>query len=753
MIVAFEESAAAWGVFSEQSLKTIKRLTDAIEKVPYVRAVRSLTATPWIRWGEAAPGEQGLLVSDLFENEIDSYSDDERLRRMISVIGAERAAQLAGVDAVKRVLGPGESLDDHVGEPRFINGIVSADGRTAALQVQILRDRPSPERLERAFGSHVGSEQEVGAVLHSIESQAEAVDAIRQIVDQESGYPVHLAGIPVLEQHFPKVGMRDMAFIALMFLVMGLVLFAVFRRTVGVVLPLAVVLASILGMNGVVWFAGDLVNNLTATAPIVMTTVGIADAVHLVAAYYVLRPQFSDRRRLIIEVVRQNALPVSLTSLTTAAAFFSLVISKITPVQQFGYTAGIGTVIAYVISMTAVPALLSLIPIPEPSREQPQPVDATDKHHWSDGLLDWALRRRWAVAAGSMMVLGLALFGMSRVRVESDLRQMFPDDDPVTSDLRWIERRLGGAGDLDLVFYGPELERDSSDVYARQQRIEELELRRMRGAELDPPQAQELTRLQAAEADQQRRKIAGSAAFLQQVDAFERRLRAESADPTSPLRVLTSFDSGLSVLRRIHQVQHENRAAFYRVPALADVPPAARQATVIEDYISGETSYIPHQTADALSAQYYLQYENAARPSRSRLHNCRGAGSVLGNAGQTRGAACKPEDISVPLGAVSSHAGAVQVLRASASITAGSTAHQLTRAALRRATELFPSRRRRQCHYVGVFGRIPRARAKASRLRSSSRIRPAHSFAASLYHTRQPTRSAGGPEQRGRRHG
>jgi uncharacterized protein len=617
VIIAFEDRDDPWGVFGKRSLETIARLSRAIEKVPYVRAVRSLTDSPWIRWAEVAPGEEGLVVDDFFDGAVASYSDDDRLERMIAIMGAERASELAGEEAVRRIIGPDAKLADHIGEPRFLNSIISADGRTAAVQVQVLRQKPTAEKLDEVFAADDEIGRAVGPVLHSIESQGQALTAIRAILAEEKGYELHLAGIPVLEQHFPEIGQHDMAFIGLMFLGISGVLLFVFRRFSGVALPMIVVMASTMGMLGSVWALGDLINNLTATAPVVMTAVGVADAVHLVTAYFLLRPQFVDRRPLIIEVLRRNALPVLLTSVTTAAAFFSLVISDIVPVQMFGYTAGLGTILAYALSMTVVPALLSLLPLPKKDEAEPVIEDAPshDQPHWSDPLLDFVLAHRPAVMIGAAATMALAAFGMSRVAVESDMRMMFPSDDPVTSDIHWLEARLGGAGDLDIVFYGAELEDDSAKVFQRQQRIESLMVAEAEG--LTAGQTAELARLRDEEAAHQAKRIAASSAFLEQVDAFERRINEEAAEPGSSLAVLTSFDSGLSVLRRMHQVQNENAASHYRVPTEGDVAAEARQAYVVEDDVTGEVELMPAQDASTLSAQYYLQYENGAKPTQN----------------------------------------------------------------------------------------------------------------------------------------
>jgi len=611
VFVGFEDTNDPWGAFGPESLATIARLTTELEKIPYVRSVRSLTSNPWIREAEVAPGEIGLLVGDLFENDPTTYTETERLERMVAILGADRAADIAGEEPVRDLLGPEADFDDFIGEPRLVGSIISDNGQATALQVQVLRPRTTEASRDEIFGADHDRHWEVGPSLYSARVQGEAALAIQALVGAETGYAFHVGGQPVVQQHFLDVGMADMGYTVLVFAMLGVALGLIFRRTFGVALPLIIVFSSIFGMMGSVFATGFLMNNLTAMLPNILTAVATADAVHLVTAYILLRPQHSDKRSLIEAVIRENALPVSLTSITTAIGFFSLASSSLGPLREFGVAAGVGTLLAYVLSMSVIPALLSLIPV-GPAVEA-KPV-VTRSNRWSDALAAFVVRRRrpliWA-AAGTIF---LAVAGMSQVHLTSDMRMMFGEDDPVSSDIVWIDENIGGTGDLEILFHGPEASEDAVAVNARQARISELEIRNLE-SKLTGPERTELDGLNADHAAYLDGRIAESAAFLARADAFERRLLEKATNPESPLRVIISIDSALSVLRKMNQVQNGNSGAHYRLPTEADISEDSRQASVIYDDIEETAILIPGQNASTLMSQYYLQYENGAKPT------------------------------------------------------------------------------------------------------------------------------------------
>lgn len=623
VLVSFEETDHPLGAFSPQSLKTVAELTKRIEKVPFVRHVRSLTSNPWIRWATIDGAEEGLLVTDLFEDAPESYDENAIVERMVAVLGANRTAGIVGEDKVRAAIGPDAKFEDEIGEPRLIGNIISEDGRTTALQVQVLRPRIEESELREAFGDDEKA-WVVGGSMHGNHSQWEALKQIRRILDEHGGgRDMHIAGMPSIESNFMETGEQDIKMTPWMFLMIAVVMAVLFRRVLGVLTPLTIIFASLVGMLGTIFLIGDLLNNITAGSMNMITAVSIADAVHLVASYYALKPYYTSKRNLIVEVIRINALPVFLTSVTTAIGFYSLTAGNIVPLQMLGYTAGLGTLLAYVTSMTLVPALLSLSPMPKTALEKPaekSEAEKARKQNWTTPLTNAVIRRRVPIVIVSAIVTTLAVIGLIRIELDSDFRTMFPDDNVTMVDMTWIEKRLGGSGDLEIVFEAPEREETKEVAAERQLRMNSLQARKLAAADgqadaLTAAEEQDLEKLTAEEADHQRRRIATSAPFLNELRRFTDRLREEMARPDSDLYMISRLDGALDILRKMNQVQNEDRAAFYRPPEESDVSDDARQPSVYIDEFTDELELTPGQNASTLAAQYFLQYENGAKPA------------------------------------------------------------------------------------------------------------------------------------------
>ena len=710
VIVSFEASDSEFGVFSEDALATVSRLTEQFLTVPGVRHVRSLTYNPWIRWGEITDDfgtEEGLIISDLVEGDPAQLTEAGRIERMVAVLGAERAAEKLGEARVRAVLGADADFADHIGEPLLLGTILDETGTVTSMQVQVLRPRMDADAVSDTFSDETAAR--VGPNLSSIEQQRAVLRGIEHFLRIEQGLAVpteergelvawieslpqgperealeleladpnrnfmagpdgelrrkfheydptpagytdfseptapvdapadfspaalsaftyQLGGVPLFERNFEVVGIEDGKYVPLMFLVIAVVLFAVFRSFAGMGIALAVVFASIMGMIGLAFTTGDLLNNLTMMSPNMLTAVGIADAIHLLASYFLLRGRYATKRELITEVVRRNALPVMLTSITTSVGFYSLTVSKLEPVQMLGTMAALGTVFAWALSMTLVPALLSLVPY------KPKQVDATFEpttsrlgklfsQARSERVVGRIVRGRTPILAVTLLLALVAGIGVSRVEVDSDFRGMFPDSNVTMSQYQWIEDHLGGVGDLEIVFRGLESGIAPELTAEQEARLGELLLREQgvqdypdEFAALSTEEASELEELRSIRDRWEAARIGVDPRFLERLDAFEQRLRTEMADPASPLAVVTDFISPLDTLRKIHQVQNQNAAEFYRVPSLDDVSAGAREPQLDFDEWTEEWSLTPAQDAQTLVAQYYLQYESGARP-------------------------------------------------------------------------------------------------------------------------------------------
>lgn len=225
-------------------------------------------------------------------------------------------------------------------------------------------------------------------------------------------------------------------------LLFAILLPLLFRTLRGSVLPLAVVLVSVLFNFAWMGFFGQALTVLDVAIPGLVVIIGLADTIHLMQSFEENYAQSEDRAHAIRAMLRAVGRACLYTSFTTAVGFLSLVVTDHETVSAFGLKAAISVVVTFLVVITLLPALLSVLPLGSP--RPPRSVGAS-----------WLGYGRPLLV---LCVLGLALcvtgFGISRVSVNSFLLEEIPASDPISQDLHWYEREVSGILDIEARVVG-----------------------------------------------------------------------------------------------------------------------------------------------------------------------------------------------------------------------------------------------------------------------------------------------------------
>ncbi|WP_262690400.1 efflux RND transporter permease subunit [Kordiimonas aestuarii] len=305
-------------VFSNETLALVEELTTEAWQIPYSIRVDSLS-----NFQHTYAEEDDLIVEDL-------------------VKGAESltADELA------------EKSEIALTEPLLRNQLVTADGRGIAVNVVVQYPEASPFEVP--------------------ETVAFARDLRDRMLAKYPGHEIRMTGVSMLNNAFQEAGFADTTqMIPLMYLLL-LVLMAVTVRSVSgtVVTLLMIAFASVIGM-GAAGFARIGLTPIALSAPTIILTLAIADAVHILITMRNSMRAGMNKRDAIVEAVRVNFLAVMVTSLTTAIGFLALNFSDAPPFWHLGNISAVGIVVAWAMSITFLPAMISWLPMraPKPKAE------------------------------------------------------------------------------------------------------------------------------------------------------------------------------------------------------------------------------------------------------------------------------------------------------------------------------------------------------------------------------------------------
>ena len=174
-----------------------------------------------------------------------------------------------------------------------------------------------------------------------------------------------LTGSVALSNSFSEAAQNDLKILTpAMYIVLGLTVFLLTRSFSGTLATILVVTLSAFGAMGLVMgWLGVKLTPPSAGAPTIILTIAVADSIHVLVTMLVEMRKGRTKHEAIVESLRVNWGPVFLTSVTTAIGFASLNFSDAPPFRDLGNTAAAGAIIAWVLSVSFLPALIAILPV------------------------------------------------------------------------------------------------------------------------------------------------------------------------------------------------------------------------------------------------------------------------------------------------------------------------------------------------------------------------------------------------------
>jgi len=407
----YEAPGAADGVFDLEAMGRIAELTRAIEdEVPFIYEVKSLANVELVQ-----PTADGIAIRRL-------WRDFPHTR--------EAMAQARAIFLAK---------------PQYIGGLLTADGRFGAISIEM--DRTSTDPPER-----IRLDPNGGDGLDNLYPQATA-DKIAEILARPAYAGLHFyhSGDVPMNAVYARIIERENGLLQLISTgVIAVVLALFFRNVVGVLGPLAVVNIAVFATVAFIALTGWKLDMMFGQVPNILVTVGVAEAVHILVEFRALFSKLGDRREAIVQSLYLIGAPCLLTSATTAVGFLALHVSPIVAIAHMAVYSAVGVLIAFALTMTLVPALVSFGP------RMPRARGTGREGEWLlRGLARvaaWNVRHRRAVLYAFSAIAVFAVVGIARLHVDSNWLDDFSDRVPLKGDTARIDQVMNGMSNLVYVF-------------------------------------------------------------------------------------------------------------------------------------------------------------------------------------------------------------------------------------------------------------------------------------------------------------
>ncbi len=346
-------------------------------------------------------------------------------------------------------------FEEILGSPVFRNFVISEDGKTSGIIVNI-KEKPPLEDIENR------SKEEIEIYLDQIKKKNhENILEIRDVIKSyEDIGKIYLGGIPMIADDmmtFIKSDIIVFGIGVLLFIIATL--WFVFRKIIWIIVPISSCFFSVIIMMGFLGLLDWKVTVISSNFIALMLILTMAMNIHMSTRFLQLKKSSPSKTNLEILTLTTSKMfwPILYTVLTTIIAFLSLIFSEIKPIIDFGWMMTFGLITSFIITFTLLPTLLSFTP----NKNILIKDDEDSKITKLFGNI--SLNYQIPIFVVTIIVIGLSIFGISKLKVENSFINYFSKNTEIYKGMKLIDEELGGTTPLEVILKFPKTKKEENE--------------------------------------------------------------------------------------------------------------------------------------------------------------------------------------------------------------------------------------------------------------------------------------------------
>ena len=343
-------------------------------------------------------------------------------------------------------------FDEILNSPVFRNFVISEDGKTTGIIINIKKD----EKLKEFEGK---SKNEIENYKDTIKKKNHKnIIQIREIIKTYNHVgKIHLGGIPMIADDMMSFIKNDIIVFGIgVLLFIIATLWFVFRKLVWIIVPISSCCFSVLIMTGLLGLLGWKVTVISSNFIALMLILTMAMNIHMSTRFLQLKkinPNLKNSE-IILMTTSKMFWPIIYTVLTTICAFLSLIFSEIKPIIDFGWMMTLGLITSFIITFTLLPTLLNFF-----SNEKIE-IQEEKKSKITLFLGNISIYNKKTIFSITLVAIILSVIGISRLEVENSFINYFNKNTEIYQGMKLIDEKLGGTTPLEVILKFSKLEKE-----------------------------------------------------------------------------------------------------------------------------------------------------------------------------------------------------------------------------------------------------------------------------------------------------
>lgn len=230
-----------------------------------------------------------------------------------------------------------------------------------------------------------------------------------------------------------------------------ILLWLIFRRTIAVILPGLVIATTIVITFACMALAGAPLQLTSSIIPPLIVGLGVADAVHLLNAFFRHQGNSNSRREAFSKALDETLGPILLTSLTTAVGLLSFCLVQVYALSGFGLFAAVATLIAFLMTFLLAAPFIALLPDARDDNSvqlfgKRDAINAVARH-----CVAFAGRHPGRIILGTALAAMMSAYALSSLKLNHDTLDWLPQDWQELRGMKLVDQHFSAASSFELI--------------------------------------------------------------------------------------------------------------------------------------------------------------------------------------------------------------------------------------------------------------------------------------------------------------
>ena len=359
-----------------------------------------------------------------------------------------------------------KGLDEILNSPVFKNFVISEDGTTTGIIVNIKEDKKLKNLIKKnnEYKEKINNKEKVSnydqfnvefenyKTLAKKKNHKNILEIRKLIQNYNEIGKIHLGGIPMIADDMMSFIKNDIVVFGTgVFLFIVATLWFVFRKLLWIIVPLSSCFFAVVIMTGLLGLLGWKVTVISSNFIALMLILTMAMNIHMSVRYIQIRKEKPELANVDIILITASKMfwPILYTVLTTICAFLSLIISEIKPVIDFGWMMTLGLITSFTVTFTLLPTILNFL-----SKDKIEIKD-TNKSVITNFFANTSINNSKTIFSITSLIIILSVIGINKLEVENSFINYFKKNTEIYKGMKLIDDKLGGTTPLEIILKFP----------------------------------------------------------------------------------------------------------------------------------------------------------------------------------------------------------------------------------------------------------------------------------------------------------